>query len=115
MTHKSKHNNAGFTKWLEILADEDFPLRANLIFITSGEEDDDKKPRSREKIAQYSEGNGINTATTNMYRGSDKILYNYSGNETDEEGEHLLPTLQKAMRRGSVLSLQSKLSSSMQR
>lgn len=25
MTHKSKHNNAGFTKWLEILAGEDLP------------------------------------------------------------------------------------------
>ena len=25
MTHKSKHNNAGLTKWLEILAGEDFP------------------------------------------------------------------------------------------
>ena len=44
MTHKSKHNNAGFTKGLEILVDEVFPLRADLIFITSGEEDDDKKP-----------------------------------------------------------------------
>ena len=27
MTHKSKHNNAGFTKWLEILAGEDFPQK----------------------------------------------------------------------------------------
>ena len=25
MTQKSKHSNAGFTKWLEILAVEDFP------------------------------------------------------------------------------------------
>ena len=25
MTQKSKDNNAGFTKWLEILAVEDFP------------------------------------------------------------------------------------------
>ena len=27
MTQKSKHNNAGYTKWLEILAGEDFPSK----------------------------------------------------------------------------------------
>ena len=36
--------------------------------------DNKKPPRSRESIAYHSEGNVVNTATTNMYRGSDKIL-----------------------------------------
>ena len=42
--------------------------------IASREEDDNKKPRSRENIAYHSEGNVVNTATTNMYRGCDKIV-----------------------------------------
>ena len=45
-----------------------------------------KQPRSRENIAQHSEGNIFITATTNMYRGSNKY-YNCTASETDEERE----------------------------
>ena len=76
---------------------------------------DNKKPRSRESIALYSEGNVINTATTACTEAATKY-YNYTANETDEKREHRLPTLQKPMRRsGNAWSLQSKLSSSTQR
>ena len=50
MTHKSKHNNAGLTKWLGILAGEDFPPKllwsenTDLKFSASnGEETGDKR------------------------------------------------------------------------
>ena len=71
MTHKSKHNNAGFTKWLEILAGEDFPQK----FLWSENVD----LKSSASNVYGSEGNAVNreteaTATTNIYRGSDKIL-----------------------------------------
>ena len=36
--------------------------------------DQKRQPRIRENIAYHSEGNVVITATTNMYRGSDKIL-----------------------------------------
>ena len=50
-----------------------------------------------ENIAKHSEGNVVNTATTNVYRGAAKY-YNYIVNEADEEREHRLPTLPKATR-----------------
>ena len=70
-THKSKHNNAGFTKWLEILAGEDFPQK----FLWNENVD----LKSSASNVYGSEGNAVNretraTATTNIYRGSDKIL-----------------------------------------
>ena len=49
MTHKSKHDNAGFTKWLEILAGEFFPPKAELKFITS---DDNKRTTTRNSGAE---------------------------------------------------------------
>ena len=71
MTHKSKHNNAGFTKWLEILAGEYFPQK----FLWNENVD----LKSSASNVYGSEGNAVNreteaTATTNIYRGSDKIL-----------------------------------------
>ena len=48
-----------------------------LKFIESRQDDDNKNRELRENIAKHSEGNAgnvFNTATTNMYRGSDKIL-----------------------------------------
>ena len=49
MTQNNKHN-----KWLEMLACKDFPPNSSgerrLKFIASGEDDDNKKPRSRETI-----------------------------------------------------------------
>ena len=71
MTHKSKHNNAAFTKWLEILSGEDFQQK----FLWSENVD----LKSSASNVYGSEGNAVNrervsTATTNIYRGSDKIL-----------------------------------------
>ena len=93
MTHKSKHNNARFTKWLEILAGEDFPQK----FLWSENVD----LKSSASNVYGSEGNAVNreteaTATTNIYRGGDKILkyWNYTENETDEERDHQLPIIQ---------------------
>ena len=45
-----------------------------LKFIASEEDDDNKISQRRENIAWHREGNIINTATTNMNRGSDKTL-----------------------------------------
>ena len=50
-----------------------------------------------ENIAQHSEGNVVNTATTNVYRGSSKIVQLHC-KRSDEEREHRLPTLPKATR-----------------
>ena len=67
-------------QWLQIFAGEDFPPKllwsenTDLKFIASGEEDNNRKPWSKENIAWHREGNVVNTVTTNMYRGSDKIL-----------------------------------------
>ena len=75
MEQNSKQN-----KWLQIFAEEDFPPKllwsenADLKFIASVEEDNNRKPWSRENNAWHSEGNVVNTVTTNMYGGSDKIL-----------------------------------------
>ena len=58
MNDNSKFNNLGFKKWLEIIASGDLPtklrksenggLKSNA---NSGEERDNKKPRSSENIA----------------------------------------------------------------
>ena len=84
MTHKSKHNNAGFTKWLEILAGEDFPQK----FLWSENVD----LKSSASNVYGSEGNAVNreteaTAAATKY-------YNYTENETDEERDHQLPIIQ---------------------
>ena len=50
-----------------------------------------------ENIAQHSEGNVVNTATTNVYRGSSKIVQLHC-KRSDEKREHRLPTLPKATR-----------------
>ena len=92
----SKHNN-----WLEILAGEDFPpklLWRTPKFITSREDDDNKKPRGSEKIAWHSEGNVVNTATTNMYRSSERILQLHCKWNRWREGTPTADAL-KAMRR----------------
>ena len=88
----SKHNN-----WLEILAGEDFAPRLpwrKPKFIASREDDDNKKPRSREKIADTAK---TTSSTQRPQRCTEaaKKYYNYTANETDEEREHRLPTLQK--------------------
>ena len=64
-THK--HN-----KWLQIVAQEDFPPNllwsenADFKFSVNNEgEDVNKKPRSRENIAQHSEGNADNKRQRN--------------------------------------------------
>ena len=62
MRENGKHNNVGFNTWLEILPREHLPPKLHLerewrleIQRESNEEKDkDKKPRSRENIAQPS-------------------------------------------------------------
>ena len=84
MTLNSKHNNSGFSKWLQILDGEDLPPKllwsknAELKFSATNEENDDsKKPRSRENIALPSEEQTVNGETEDvhkqLYRGSHKV------------------------------------------
>ena len=84
MILNSKHNNSGFSKWLLILDGEDLPTKlfwsknAELKFSATNEENDDsKKPRSRENIALPSEEETVNGETEDMHkqlhRGSDKV------------------------------------------
>lgn len=68
MTQNSKHNNSGFNKWLQILDGKDHDHRdsfksknAELRFSASNEENDNsKKPRSRENIALHNEEEAVN-------------------------------------------------------
>lgn len=61
----------------------------------SGEKGNNRKPWSTENIPSHSESNVVNSATTDMYRGSDKLLHYYTANEADEEREQRLPTVQE--------------------
>ena len=112
MTQNSKHN-----KWLEILAGEDFPPK--LLWRTPT-----KIHRERiEEDHREEQGTSLRTAKATLSTERSQTCteaatkcYNYTANETDEEREHRLPTLQKATRRsGNAWSLKTKLSSSMQR
>ena len=82
MTQNNKHN-----KWLEMLAGKNSSRAEKTTTTRSGE---------AETIASHSDGNVVNTATTNMYKGSDKY-YNYTENETDEE--HFTLKLSSSMQR----------------
>ena len=70
MTQDNKHN-----KWLEILDFQPKLLwrRPTKILRERRRRRQQEAAESIENIAQYSEGNVVNTATTNMYRGSHKI------------------------------------------
>ena len=93
----SKHNN-----WLEILAGEDCRNSGErrLKFIASRETAKQREHRSaqRRKRRQHSDDKHVHAEAAKKY-------YNYTANETDEEREHRLPTLQKVLRRsGNALS-----------
>ena len=72
MTQNSEHNNARFTKWLEILAGEDFSQKlhwsdkADLKFSVNNEgEDVNKPPCHRERLPSEEEAvNKIQTTRT---------------------------------------------------
>ena len=71
-----------------------------LKFIASGEDDDNKKPRAKHRQHRLAQ-------RRQRRQHSDEKCYNYVTNGADEEREHRLPTLQKAMgRSGNAYSLQ---------
>ena len=61
-----------------------------LKFIASGEDDDNKKPRAKHREHRLAQ-------RRQRRQHSDEKYYNYAANGSDEEREHRLPTLQKAM------------------
>ena len=83
MTQNCKHS-----KCLQILAEEDFPLK--LLWRTPikihRRADWRSQSRSSDNITYHSEGNLVNTATTNVYRGSDKILQSHCKRNRWREG-----------------------------
>ena len=85
MTHKSKHNNAGFTKWLEILAGEDFPQK----FLWS---ENVQATSTAAKVTLSTERQRLQRLQT--FTEAATKYYNYTENETDEERDHQLPIIQ---------------------
>ena len=96
MTQNRKHN-----KWLEILDGEDFP--PNLLWRTPTKtfhleqiEEDNREARGTSlrtaKVTSSTQRPQTCTEAAIKY-------YNYTASETDEEREHWLPTLQKAITR----------------
>ena len=111
----SKLNNGGFNKWLEMLAGD---LRTKLRKTENLENVDfifSANITAQRRQTLSTRARGCKEATTKYY--------NYTANEADEEREHRLPTFQRnAVNRirnktdeDREASLQSNLSSSMQR
>ena len=98
MTQNNKHN-----KWLEILAGKDFPPK--LLWRTPTKIYRERRRRREQEAAKHRE-HWLSTAKATSLTQRPQTCteaatkyYNYTANETDEETEHRLPTLQKAMRR----------------
>ena len=94
MTQKCKHS-----KWLQILAEEDFSLK--LLWRTPikihRRADRRRQPRSREHRFSTAKATSSTQRPQTCTEAATKY-YNYTVNETDEEREHRLPTLPKATR-----------------
>ena len=94
MTQNCKHS-----KWLQILAEEDFPLK--LLWRTPikihRRADRRRQPRSREHRFSTAKATSSTQRPQTCTEAATKY-YNYIVNETDEEREHRLPTLPKATR-----------------
>ena len=94
MTQNCKHS-----KCLQILAEEDFPLK--LLWRTPikihRRADRRRQPRSREHRFSTAKATSSTQRPQTCTEAATKY-YNYIVNETDEEREHRLPTLPKATR-----------------
>ena len=94
MTQNCKHS-----KCLQILAEEDFPLK--LLWRTPikihRRADRRRQPRSREHRFSTAKATSSTQRPQTCTEAATKY-YNYTVNETDEEREHRLPTLPKASR-----------------
>ena len=94
MTQNCKHS-----KWLQILAEEDFPLK--LLWRTPikihRRADRRRQPRSREHRFSTAKATSSTQRPQTWTEAATKY-YNYTVNETDEERKHRLPTLPKATR-----------------
>ena len=84
MTQSCKHS-----KWLQILAEEDFPLK--LLWRLRRWSEAERTSLSTAKAASSTQRPQTCTEAATKY-------YNYTVNETDEEREHRRPTLPKATR-----------------
>ena len=92
MTQNCKHS-----KCLQILAEEDFPLKLlwrTPIKIHSRRADRRRQPRSREHRFSTAKATSSTQRPQTCTEAATKY-YNYIVNETDEEREHRLPTLPK--------------------
>ena len=95
----SKWHNCKHSKCLQILAEEDFPLkllRRTPIKIHR-RADRRRQPRSREHRFSTAKATSSTQRPQTCTEAATKY-YNYTVNETDEEREHRLPTLPKATR-----------------
>ena len=94
MTQNCKHS-----KCLQILAEEDFPLK--LLWRTPikihRQADRRRQPRSREHRCSTAKAKSSTQRPQTWTEAATKY-YNYIVNETDEERKHRLPTLPKATR-----------------
>ena len=109
MTQNSKHN-----KWLEMLADKDFPPK--LLWRTPTKIHRERKRRRQQKAAKQRDNRLFSTATATSSTQRPQTCievgtkyYNYTANEANEDREHQLPTLQKAIRRSSNTCIFTKL------
>ena len=108
MTQNSKQN-----KWLEILAGEDFLSKTPLENADQNSSRAETKTTTTRITRMTSLSTAKETSSTQRPQTCTKVAtnHNYTANETGEEREHRLPTLQKPMRRSvNAWSLQSKLS-----
>ena len=104
MTQKNKHK-----KWLEIL---DF--QPKLLWRTPTKIHSERRRRRQQEAARKAQRTSLSTAkatsSTQQPRKCTEAAakyYNYTANEADEEREHRVPTLQKAMAiSGNAYSLQ---------
>ena len=92
-------NHEQFPIQMQILAEEDFPLK--LLWRTSikihRQADRRRQPRSREHRFSTAKATSSTQRPQTCTEAATKY-YNYIVNETDEEREHRLPTLPKATR-----------------
>ena len=94
MTQNCKHS-----KCLQILAEEDFPLKllARTPIKIHRRADRTRQPRTREHRFSTAKATSSTQRPQTCTEAATKY-YNYIVNETDEEREHRLPTLTKATR-----------------
>ena len=85
--HRTTSTTSG---WKSSIFNRNTSEERRLKFLASGEDNDNKKPRAKHRQHRLAQ-------RRQRRQHSDEKYYNYVTNGADEEREHRLPTLQKAM------------------